>query len=67
MSGGGPYRVTSLVLLLCADDCAASLGLIESAFTPDYCLTLRSSTAGFAADLGDGVPIVISHDSLLNA
>lgn len=57
---GRAYGVAGGILLFCADDGTTSLGLVEGAFAADYSLALRGTTSGFAADLGDGIPVV--HD-----
>ena len=52
------YRVACSEFLFCTDDGARALSLIQSAFTADDGLALRSSAMGFAPDLRDGVPVV---------
>ena len=54
------YSISCGVLLLCADDGTASLGLVKSSFSTNHGLTLGGSTTGLAADLSYGVPVV--HD-----
>ena len=54
----GTYSVACGELLLSADDSSATLGLVERSFASDNGLALRGTSAGLAADLGYGVPIV---------
>ena len=54
----GTYGVASGKLLLGADDGSATLGLVNGSFASDNGLALRGTSAGLAADLGYGVPIV---------
>lgn len=59
---GDTYRVSCGELLFRADDCTASLGGVEGGFASDDGLFLRCSAGDFAANLGDGIPVV--HDVL---
>lgn len=52
------YCVAGCVLLLCADDRAASLGGVEGALALDDFLAHAGPGVGFAADLGHLVPVV---------
>lgn len=58
VEGGLPY-VCCGVLLLCSCDGSRALSGIEGAFATDGRLALRLARAAhFAADFGDGVPVV---------
>lgn len=53
------YSIGSSVLLLCAEDGAASLSSIQSTLSSNDGLTLRlAGPADLATNLGDGSPIV---------
>lgn len=58
------YRIAGAKLLLCRDDGSAALGCVELALASNDCLSGCAAAAGFAADLGDGVPVV-RHCELL--
>ena len=57
----GTYRITGGKLLFGGDYLAAALSSVESSFTTDNSLALGGATSSFAADFGNGVPVV-SHD-----
>ncbi len=59
-SMGRPYRIPGGELLLRTDDGSTSLRSVESGFATDDGLFLRGSASDFAADFGDGIPVV--HD-----
>lgn len=52
------YSVACGKFLFSADYVTTSLSSIESRFATDNGLSLRGSGADFAADLGNGVPVV---------
>jgi hypothetical protein len=58
----GTYRVASTELLLGIQDGAAALCLVQRRLASDDCLALSAATAGPAADLRDGIPVVHGCD-----
>lgn len=52
--------VASSEFLLCADHSTAALSGVEGCVAADDGFSLGAAAAGFAPDLGDGVPVV--HD-----
>lgn len=57
---GSAYRIPGGELLLRTNDGSTSLRSVESGFATDDRLFLRRSASDFAADFGNGIPIV--HD-----
>ena len=53
-----PYSVTSGVFLLSADNGTGALSSVQSTLTTDDGLTLSSTAARSASDLGDLIPVV---------
>lgn len=63
MRGGGKaYGVADGEFLFGADDGAAAGGGVEGAFAADDGFALGAGAFGFAADFGDGVPVVHGGD-----
>ena len=52
------YCVSCGELLLCADDSTATLGSIESSLSSNDGLTLSTTAADLAPNLGNCVPVV---------
>lgn len=59
MAGGTYGSVGCAVLLLCAQDVAATLSGVECRLSTDNCLALGGArAASLAANLGNGVPVI---------
>lgn len=52
------YGVSGGEFLFGGDDGAGALGFVQGAFAADDGFALRGAAVGFAADFGDGVPLV---------
>ena len=57
------YRVGATKFLLCADIGTLSPSCVERRFATDdfFLLNVGAGSAGFAADLRDGVPVCVGH------
>ena len=61
--GEGTYSVCSGEFLFGADDGAGALGCVECgvAFDDSFAVTATAAGAGFAADAGHTLPVLIGH------